>query len=369
MNINRNNYEEYFLLYADNELPAAEKEAVDVFVAEHPDLKEELEMLLLSVLPAGDTVFSDKELLYRTTDTGSLVNMTNFESFFVRYCDDELTNEEKAATELFVYRHPEFQVDFELIQQARLRPDTTLSFPGRESLYRHEKNKQRPLVIRWLSVAAAAMLLLLSGLFWLNTRKEQAQPVNAGIARTAAPAPSSPNGNAVTLPANTGNNEQQPKNENNSNPATERGTNGNAQPVLARTVQPAQQPANQPARPATETETPVASLPAAGGVALPTLVANDASRPAVTENAAGSLALTVPKAALADQASNTPEYVYVNTDDSPSREDYIYVSGAEENRKTPLRGFFRKAGRVLEQNNPLGTEKKRSGVFTASAEQ
>lgn len=361
MNINRNNYEEYFLLYADNELSAAEKEAVDVFVAEHPDLKEELDMLLLSVLPAGDTVFNDKELLYRTTDTGSLVNMTNFESFFVRYCDDELTNEEKAATELFVYRHPEFQVDFELIQQARLRPDATLSFPGRESLYRREKDDQRPLIIRRISVAAAAMLLLLAGLFWLN-RKEQAKPVEAGIARTEAPAPSSPTGNAVTLPANTGNTERQLKSGNSNSPAPERSTNSNAQPVLVRNV--------QPARPATGTETPVASLPVTGKVGLPTLAASDASRPAVTENAAGSLALTAPKAALADQASNnTPEYVYVNTDNSPSREDYIYVSGAEENRKTPLRGFFRKAGRVLEQNNPLSTEKKRSGVFTASAEQ
>lgn len=365
MNINRNNYEEYFLLYADNELPAAEKEAVDVFVTEHPDLKDELDMLLLAVLPASGPVFNDKELLYRTTDTGSLVNMTNFESFFVRYCDDELTNEEKAATELFVYRHPEFQVDFELIQQARLQPDTTLSFPGRESLYRRENNKQRPLVVRWLSVAAAAMLLLLAGLFWLNTRKDQVQPVSAGVARTEAPAPSSPTGNAVTLPANTGNNNRQPQRGNNSDPASARGTNGDAQPVLARTIQPAQQPGDKPVE--AGNEIPVASLPVADKSALPTLAANDAPKP--TESTAGSLALTAPKAGLADQASNTPEYVYVNTDNSPSREDYIYVSGAEENRKTPLRGFFRKAGRLLEQNNPLGTEKKRGGVFTASAEQ
>ena len=42
MNINRDNYEEFFLLYADNELSVQEKNAVEDFVRQHPDLEEEL---------------------------------------------------------------------------------------------------------------------------------------------------------------------------------------------------------------------------------------------------------------------------------------------------------------------------------------
>ena len=50
MNITRNNYEEYFLLYADGELNATDKQAVENFLTIHPDLAEELDMLMEAVL-------------------------------------------------------------------------------------------------------------------------------------------------------------------------------------------------------------------------------------------------------------------------------------------------------------------------------
>ncbi len=46
--INLKNYEEWFLLYADNELTASEKESVMAFIALHPDLRQEMHVYLSS---------------------------------------------------------------------------------------------------------------------------------------------------------------------------------------------------------------------------------------------------------------------------------------------------------------------------------
>jgi len=45
MNINRNNYEEYFLLYADNELIDSEKVEVIMFLKNNKDLEKEFVMI------------------------------------------------------------------------------------------------------------------------------------------------------------------------------------------------------------------------------------------------------------------------------------------------------------------------------------
>lgn len=165
MNITRHNYEEFFLLYVDNELNIAQRKAVEAFVEENPDLRPELIMLQQSVLPADEHItFSHKQDLLKMAADPNPVNETNCEEYFIRYSDDELTNEQKDQVEQFVYRHPQYQESFELYQQVRLMPDTSIVFPDKYALYRKEEEDKAPVIrIRWWRIAAAAAVLLFTG--------------------------------------------------------------------------------------------------------------------------------------------------------------------------------------------------------------
>ena len=361
MNINRHNYEEFFLMYADNELSAGDRAAVEAFVMDHPDLKTELEMLLQTILPADDLkVFSDKESLYRTTDT-SLVNLTNYESFFVRYADDELTNDEKAATEQFVYHHPECEADFETIQRAKLVPDTTIQFPDKSLLYRSESGKRKPVIALWMRYSAAAAVIILAAILWVSQRPMPVTPDTGTIAITEQgkeqdKAQNKPGLQEIEQPKETVVKESQLAATEKIKPARKSANqapeaarvNGREETLLASKGQEPVQATNL--QPATGIRPTEKTLP------VPEVVA-------VAEKAKPDVTISQP---VYVETNNTPNVVYANNTD---REDIIYVGTENVSRKTPVRGLLRKAGRFLEQNNPLSTERKRSGVFTASNEQ
>jgi hypothetical protein len=173
MNINRHNYEEFFLLYVDNELPAADRISVEEFVRQHPDLRKELELLQgFTLTPEENIVFSGKDSLLKPEGIENNINSGNYETFFVLYNDDELNNGQKAMVEEFVYRHPQYQSELELIQQVRLEADTAIVFPNKELLYRKEED-DKVIPFPWWRLAVAAMLSLIAGIWWLNNGRNK----------------------------------------------------------------------------------------------------------------------------------------------------------------------------------------------------
>jgi hypothetical protein len=129
--ITRDNYEEFFLLYIDNELSVADREAVERFIAHHPDLQKDWKALLhCRLLPDEELVFPDREALY---GIGALEGEDN---------NNDL---------------PVFS------------PDLSIVFPDKASLYKKEEDK-RIIWLPWLRVGVAAamagivaLLVLLSG--------------------------------------------------------------------------------------------------------------------------------------------------------------------------------------------------------------
>ncbi|MDP4213895.1 MAG: hypothetical protein Q8926_14865 [Bacteroidota bacterium] len=65
MDINRNNYENFFLLYLDRELNETERKEVEKFLFENTDLQKEFTLLQNTIQRPADIVFEQKELLYR----------------------------------------------------------------------------------------------------------------------------------------------------------------------------------------------------------------------------------------------------------------------------------------------------------------
>lgn len=174
MNINRHNYEEFFLLYADKELSAEDKKTVEDFVSQNEDLRVELNMLLQTVFNGSDVMaFAGKDALLKPITEEGYINATNYEAFFVLYGDDELSNEEKEKVETFVYRNPQYQQEFELLQQVKMIPDTTIVFENKASLYQKEEKDDKVIPFRWWRMAAAAAVLLIAGLLWLMSNKSE----------------------------------------------------------------------------------------------------------------------------------------------------------------------------------------------------
>src|SRR5204863_5066983 len=120
MNIDRHNYEEYFLLYVDNELTVDQKSQVELFVKQNPDLEEELVMLEQSkLIPDASIHFNKKEVLMKEESDAS-INMNNYQEWLVLYVDNELNKEEKIAVEKFLGAHPKIQHELELFQRTKL---------------------------------------------------------------------------------------------------------------------------------------------------------------------------------------------------------------------------------------------------------
>lgn len=165
ININRHNYEEFFLLYVDRELSAAERVAVEQFVQENPDLQHELEALQQTMLPE-DVLFEmpDKSSLYKEQPTG--ISLQNHSTYFLMYVDDELSATEREAVETFVLQHPSLQESFMQLKQTKL-PIEHIAFPNKKLLYRSEEREKKPIVyMRWWRMAAAAAIIGFAFMVW-----------------------------------------------------------------------------------------------------------------------------------------------------------------------------------------------------------
>ena len=176
MNIDRHNYEEYFILYWDNELTDEQKQLVKQFVQQNSDLEDEFNLLRQThFIPDENISLSNKESLIKE-------EYANRQELFLSYIDNELSATEKAAIEKFIAVDPPAQRELALLQKTKLQPDKIV-FPYKSQLYRREE-KGRVVRMVWLRVAAAAAIILVGSLITvqlLKTNPGTSEPVASAI--------------------------------------------------------------------------------------------------------------------------------------------------------------------------------------------
>ncbi len=143
-----------------------------------------------------------------------MVDQTNFETWFFMYADNELSADERWEVEEFVRKNPSCQKEFDSIQRLQFHPeqvafpdksvlladqmslndlrfeaDTSIVYPFKQELYRQMSlGKKRS----YYSMAIAASMLLLVGLFFLFNQQEQiptSLPVTKNIVQGSLAAP------------------------------------------------------------------------------------------------------------------------------------------------------------------------------------
>jgi hypothetical protein len=163
MRIDRQNYEEFFLLYVDNELNVEQKKQVELFVFENPDLEEELVMLRQSKLvPDSAVIFPDKFRLTKHEEEQQSITLDNYEEWFVMWTDHELNLDQRTMVEKFLLIHPGKRAELEKFAQTKLEPEEIL-FPGKSDLYKHSSS--RVISISWWRVAVAAVVVIAASIF------------------------------------------------------------------------------------------------------------------------------------------------------------------------------------------------------------
>jgi len=374
MKLDRNNYEEFFLLYVDNELTTEQKKSVEQFVQENADLAMELELLQQTVLPTDNKiVFEGKQSLLKT-EGGSLINMSNYEEYLISYIDDELNPAERNEFELFSMAHPQVKEELNIYLQTKLEPEEEIVFANKEILYRREE-KVRVISMQWRRVAVAAAVLLIAGVGTIAIlNKKDIPSVTGDVASAKTAEKKTNNATATTTDSNTATQRQQqaevpvPEETNNNNIAVAPNEGIKTKTAVdKKDISPAAKQQNNELQQVRIDDNNIAKtdVPATKQV-----IPNPANN-SITQGIEKSVAPPVRNdidlkntIAAADKKAvkeNTNKSAVTNNPEFPSdnkevvdqeKFDDIYASNNDsKNRK--LRGFFRKATRVFEKRTNI----------------
>lgn len=154
--IHLGNYEEFFILYMDNELSEEQVKMVDEFLVSNPDLKTEFEMLMSTKLPLEDFSFDKKDLLAEN------MKLASVDEDLLLYIDNELPADKKKTVELEIASNKDYKLQHQVLLQTKLDASEKIEYPNKKELYRRT---ERVIAMKfWMRVAAAVVVIAIGGI-------------------------------------------------------------------------------------------------------------------------------------------------------------------------------------------------------------
>lgn len=191
-NIHTGNYEEFFILYTDNELSEEQVKMVDEFLAANPHLIAAFEMLKSTKLPLEEFSFNKKDLLAEN------MKLSFVDEDLLLYIDNELSSDQKKKLELKLSRNKDYQFQHCSLLQTKLDPSEKIPYPNKKELYR-TTGKMVSMKL-WMRVAVAVVLIAAGGIFYFRNSTPDNIAVSSKTTATNKPAPKNDSKKEMTVP-------------------------------------------------------------------------------------------------------------------------------------------------------------------------
>lgn len=156
--INRHNYEEYFVDFLDGKLDSSERMLLMSFLDQNPDLKEELKSFENEMLVVDEIGFNEKNSLKKNIIVSD-IKTSNFDELCIAKIEGDLNKRESLEFDKFIAANGK-QKDVELYELTKFTPDFSIKYENKDEL-----KLKSPQIIRLnttsiLSIAASIVLLI-----------------------------------------------------------------------------------------------------------------------------------------------------------------------------------------------------------------
>jgi hypothetical protein len=170
-NINRHNYEVFFIDYLEGNLSVVQEKELMMFLEKNPDLKKELQdWEEINISPSYEKIFPDKSVLRK--DNAVLPEEKPFDEQCIAKIEGDLNQNEEKLFDQIIQDDIDKEKVFRIYQKTKVTPDYTIKYPEKKYLKAKSEKTKKVISLNLQTIlATAASITLIIGLFFNNSSK------------------------------------------------------------------------------------------------------------------------------------------------------------------------------------------------------